>query len=1234
MYPVSLKISGFKSFAEPASLFFSLGVSAVVGPNGCGKSNIIEALRWVMGEGSARRLRSGSDMEEVIFAGSKERPPFSRAEVTLQLESVKGASPQELHPMATNAERADNNSKISGQKGVGLLAQLRGEERISISRRIESGGGSSYRINGKEALARDVQTLCADMGLGANASALVGQGQIAELVNAKPLERRLLIEEAAGVRGLYSRRSDALSGLENTRETLARVEEHLQEDAKRLKSLEQESSRAERYRELSKQIKRLRAAELAREDSALEARLESLRARVDKLTLSRDSSQALLAELDAQIAEAQEKCRIASEKELESAAHCQRLGQEIALLERSYLDLEEKQRGLEQRRVAELRSHGEQEQALVAAEQLWRDALAVIATSESSVVESGTKANTKEQNASEKQASDRLAQIDTELVAFEKQLTGLGGKLRELERQGAIYAERLEVSRKQKERIELELAKLSRELQRGERVNNDANNNESSDGSNRESQNESKADNDNLAKLSTELSAEIASLESSNEERQRKVLPNLRRLEDELVKRRESLHSEHLSLSTRLQAECDKQRDRLRLASSSLTELDDGEQQQAGRLLLSELKVPPDLSLALFGALGDDLFASLHKSNIRYWLALASPENGSSPPPLPAGISSLASLLELPSALRKVLERRLEQIGLVSTQAEGASLQGSLREGQRLVSRDGSSWRWDGLQSGAGVAVAAEQRYQSFLQWNALKRGLAKSEEALQKAKRDYATACSLVSDKLHQTHDDYQTALADEKVAIERLQDLRRLLRATESRVREQEQQKSRVAQLNLDLGTSIETGRVAAASLEELAQRPELERQRGELEQRRQGLLEERAGLLAERRRASEQLAREQEDQRARVDNEQRLRSLKDKNSQVLSHIVSSVRDIEGQLASLSLRPARDLRELDTSRKQHRAYETRRAQDKNAFERLNKLLADKQERRRKESLRITELDKDLVRLQTQGEHLPAEREQLEARSQEELSCSVSDLRERYSLDVAFLSESLDIQKMARRSAMDKRARLGDINFAARQTLAELKADHEQRQQQQRDVSAALSRLSLSVRKLEAEASSKLSRVLEEVGACFSTFIARLFGGGEGQIFFSDSSDPINSGLEISLSLPGKRIKSLSSMSGGEQALVAISLILSVFSVAGGKFCILDEVDAALDDGNVSRFCDLLDDISRSGSTRFLVITHHHYTMSRAVRLYGVAMPEPGCSSIVSVALEEALEHARVAAE
>ena len=1074
------------------------------------------------------------------------------------------------------------------------------------------------------------------MGLGANASALVGQGQIAELVNAKPLERRLLIEEAAGVRGLYSRRSDALSGLENTRETLARVEERLQEDAKRLKLLEQESSRAERYRELSKQIKRLRAAELAREDSALEARLESLRARVDKLTLSRDSSQALLAELEAQIAEAQEKCRIASEKDLESAAHCQRLAQEIALLERSYLALEEKQRGLEQRRVAELRSHGEQEQALVAAEQLWRDALAVIAMNENSVVKSGTKANTQEQSASEKQASDRLAQIDTELAAFEKQLTGLGGQLRELERQGAIYAERLEVSRKQKEQIELELAKLSRELQRGERVNN----NESSDGSNRESQIESKnesplpADNDNLAKLSTELSADIASLESSNEERQRKVLPNLRHIEDELVKRRESLHSKHLSLTTRLQAERDKQRDRLRLASSSLTELDDGEQQQAGKLLLSELKVPTDLSLALFGALGDDLFASLHKSDIRYWLALASPENGSSPPPLPAGISSLASLLELPPALRAVLERRLEQIGLVSTQAEGASLQGSLRQGQRLVSRDGSSWRWDGLQSGAGVAVAAEQRYQSFLQWNALKRGLAKSEEALQKAERDYATACSSVSDKLQQTHDDYQTALADEKVAIERLQDLRRLLRTTESRVREQEQQKSRVAQLNLDLGTSIETGRVAAASLEELAQRPELERQRGELEQRRQGLLEERAGLLAERRRASEQLAREQEDQRVRVDNEQRLRSLKDKNSQVLSHIVSSVRDIEGQLASLSLRPARDLRELDTSRKQHRAYEARRAQDKNAFERLNKLLADKQERRRKESLRITELDKDLVRLQAQGEHLPAEREQLEARSQEELSCSVSDLRERYSLDVAFLSESLDIQKMARRSAMDKRARLGDINFAARQTLAELKAEHEQRQQQQRDVSAALSSLSLSVRKLEAEASSKLSRVLEEVGACFSTFIARLFGGGEGQIFFSDSSDPINSGLEISLSLPGKRIKSLSSMSGGEQALVAISLILSVFSVAGGKFCILDEVDAALDDGNVSRFCDLLDDISRSGSTRFLVITHHHYTMSRAVRLYGVAMPEPGCSSIVSVALEEALEHARVAAE
>ena len=1330
MYPVSLKISGFKSFAETASLSFSVGVSAVVGPNGCGKSNIVEALRWVMGEGSARRLRSGSDMEEVIFAGSLERPPFSRAEVTLQLarnvdRTVDRTADKTVaknveilpaktaeQPSAQQLAKDKANTKVSGQKGVGLLAQLRNEDRISISRRIETGGGSSYRINGRDALARDVHTLCADMGLGANASALVGQGQVAELVNAKPSERRLLIEEAAGVRGLYARRSDALSGLESTRATLARVEERLQEDKQRLKTLEKESTRAEHYRVLSQQIVRLRAAELVREDTALRTRLESLQAREVKLSATRDSCLTSLAAIEAQIAETQASCEDARGREVASAAHCQSLAQDIALQERAAQEREERQRGLEQRRDFALRSRSEQEQALVAAKDLWQDALAVIKTAGNSIGNStgntgeantseSLRVNKKEQTAKESTRA-RLAEIDAELGACEQQLTTVMERLRELERQGAISSERLAVSRERKEQIERELAKLSHELQAQDKRLD------------KEQDKSSPRPADDIVtgdivtgdiQTAEAIASEITRLESSNEKLQREVLPNLRAREEELLKNRESLHSEHLSQTATLQATRNEQRDKLRLASSALAAIDsseadkidsgnidsgnidsgnidsgnidsgnidsgkpDSDKLDSGKtpkhfpqpspkplpkplpkllpkLLLGELKVAPDLSLALFGALGDDLFASLHRSDKRYWLALRADDRAADPdsPPqlpakLPAGITSLAQHIDLNPTIRAALQPRLEQIGLVASASEGDKLQGTLRQGQRLVSRAGNCWRWDGLRSGAAVAVAAEQRYQSFsqsfLQWSTLHAGLATSETALRQAERDYSSACAKAASELTRTRSDYQTSLSSERSSLDRLGVLRKLLRASELRVREQEQQRARVAQLNLDLGASIAISRAASTSLEALAERPELERVRAELDQQRQALVTERAGKVAEEQRVAALLAREQAEQRARVETEQRLRSLKDKNSQVLSNIVASVRDIESQLTSLSLRPLQDSRELKALQTRHRASELARAKDKDAYERANKLLAANQERRRVLTLRSADLDKDLVRLQTQGEHLPREREQLGLRSQDELSCSLAKLSERHNLDATFLAESLEVQRAARRSATEKRSRLGDINFAAQQTLAELKSKHEESMRQHRDVAAAISRLTLSVRKLETEASSKLLRVREEVGARFSIFIARLFGGGEGRIFFSEPSDPINSGLEISLSLPGKRIKSLSAMSGGEQSLVAIALILSVFSVAGGGFCILDEVDAALDDVNVSRFCDLLDDISRTGLTRFLVITHHHYTMSRAARLYGVAMPEPGCSRIVSVALDDALAHARTAAE
>ncbi len=1243
MYPVSLKISGFKSFADPVDLSFAVGISAVVGPNGCGKSNIIEALRWVMGEGSARRLRSAGDMEEVIFAGSSERPPFSRAEVTLTLENsnaklstIAQASigNDSLHNgvsrndgLQASESAGDGDKVVRGNEGS-VFARLRNEERVAISRRIEIGGGSTYRINGKEALARDVQTLCADIGLGANASALVGQGQVAELVKAKPSERRILIEEAAGVRGLYSRRSEIMNSLDNTRATLCRVEDILHEQSKRIKGLTQEDARAERHRVLSAQIKRWQASALVRESRALQENIDSLEARKQQLISSRDDGIVNAAKLEAQITDTEEQYRLAGDKELASATLWQNLGQEIALLEYSRKETEDKKASLEQHHASQIRTRDEQQKSLAELEPLWREAqeLARQATVENTVEDTA-------EDGEVMQREGRLRVIGDEITAIDKQLVNLTERSRFLEKQGAVYTERLEVSRKAKDDIEKELAKLSRELQQSEVINN------ADSSSVRISQKPvgisvlAGTSLEELVSRKEQLAERIRSLESDSDERQREILPKLRRAEEELLQQRGVLDDEHRKTCTRLATERNRQHELLQRASSSFAQVEDvtGKSKvkmPAVKPLIVSLSVSEELSLALFGALGEDLFATLQEGGMRYWLELRRTET--SVAPLPDGVTSLASHIKAPLALHA----RLSQVGLVSSNEQGVFLQAQLRQGQRLVARDGSSWRWDGLYSASSVARGVRKRIESFLQLDSLQKNFALNEDALSQTERTYASSVASLTKRLADTRASYQSVLLAEEEVTKELQELRANLRTADMLARKHEQQIERQAQLTLALDSSLEKQRSAKDGLEGLAEHTKLLEQKTELESKHQILLLEHARLSADKQREDRNRLHEQAEHDSRINKEKSLRSLIEHSNEILAKNAKDLTAIEAQLASLASQPALDSRRLKECKLRHREIDDQRRRDKNSLERLGIMLSRQRDLLRSCISKNDDREKDIIRLQVQGEHLPEELARLASRSQEELGCDLASLCARYDLDEKILLESADIQKAARRTALEKLSRMGDINFAAKQTLATLNKEHEKMQSQHSDIEAALSKLHQSVRKLEEEASSKLLRVREEVGAQFSSFMGRLFAGSDAELFFSDATDPISSGLEIRLTLPGKRIRSLRSMSGGEQALVALALILSVFSVSGGRFCILDEVDAPLDDSNVSRFCDLLEGIARNGDTRFFVVTHHRYTMSRAARLYGVAMPEPGCSRIVTVALEDALESVRVAAE
>ena len=734
------------------------------------------------------------------------------------------------------------------------------------------------------------------------------------------------------------------------------------------------------------------------------------------------------------------------------------------------------------------------------------------------------------------------------------------------------------------------------------------------------------------------LTEQVQQAEEKAHETQSKVLPRLRREEEALAQTREQVEAGYRARHRALSEERDRDRELLREASSSSQA---AQSEAEDTPLVADCTIPEGLERALFGALGEDLFASWqeetqnietlkdHLNSWRAWKTLPPP--AASSPPLPAGVVSFAALFtNAPPPLRE----RLACIGLVSSRREGEKLHPMLARGQRVVTRDGACWRWDGLATRAELAAALEQRFHAFLQKEQRKQALAKSEADLARLQHEYERQAAEIARKLVETRERVQAVLDEQARQGKALQELRKRMRTAETLAREQERDRASEQQLSLSLEDARNKERSAEQGLRQLDERERLAAEQAELGRRRESLLEEQGGLLAERQREQAAIVHARDEEQARLQSEKRLRALTERHRQLLQRSVESLRALENEAATWDARPLRDQKSLDEQRALHRRASLEHRAHKDDLEKASGCLARLREQHRRCSATNAEVEKEAVRLQTQAEPLPLERQRLSTRAQEEMDCSLSDLRRRYDLDDAFLAENVEVQKAAKRSTQDKRARLGEINFTAKQELELITEEQEQTERQHTDVAQALEKLHLSVRKLEEEASGKLVRVQQETGVRFAALIERLFGGGEAKLFFSDPEAPISSGLEIRIALPGKRLKSLSVLSGGEQALVAIALVLAVFSVTGGGFCILDEVDAALDDTNVARFCDLLEDIARQHDTRFLVITHHRHTMSRALRLYGVAMPEPGCSRIVSVALEEAVKLARPAAE
>ena len=1348
-----IRVSGFKSFSEPVELAIDSGLTGIVGPNGCGKSNIVEALRWAMGESSARGLR-GDEMEDVIFSGTGARPAHDVAEVRLK---VRG--------------RAEG------------LAGLTAED-LEIARKIARGVGSTYRINGREARARDIQLLFADAGAGSRSPAIVGQGQIGFIVDAKASERRKLLEDAAGIGGLQTRRREAELKLEAARANLQRVLDLLGTQEARLGELRKQGRQAERYRKLAAELRQAEAllllarhaaaadalARVTAEAQGAAAELEergkaatALRAARDELAAALPGQRERTGAATAHAARLRERLAGLSAAAEREAAHQAALGRQS---EEARADLARLEHATVELVAARTAAEAEAKDLDQDHESLGRE-LATAMAQEQSVA-----ASLRAAQARMHEAVARAAESQALFESVQERLGGLQARREALARERAALPDlgavrdvcgqaeaRLASRRAELEEARASLAAAEAELHRLEPL--------------REAQRgrhlaaEGVAADARQALAAAELRLREARAAAARLAERRAALV---RSADRLAERRRSHEARAETLArSRTEADPIARGQELAAAEAELAAADavldaareaaagaDHARSEAARSLreqhrmadavaaeikvlaslvqeagtdglLDAVHVPDDLAAAVAAALGDDLLAGTDPTAPCHWREFP----GASGDGLPEGVPALLDLVSAPATLH----RRLAQVGLVEADL-GPGLQPRLAIGQCLVSREGGLWRWDGFVRAPGAEDSGAARVRHHLRLHAareeaddLARRIAAGEASLEAceaglgaARSDLAAAetrwraADLAQTRARQRLDEAHKLATGQAVEAARLEEEAAALghEAAEhaSEATALEQLAGELAAVAA-LSTELEHRRAELAAAETALgdDRAEAERLNQTLEAANASVRTSRAGL-EQARQAFEQ---------ARADAEQASRQAGEFEAAHRTREAAISADAESLETALSAAEAEAVsaREAKATRKRDRAEaeaglaaaeEAARA----AADRLTRLRAEAaglerraatlEARRSELEGRLAEADAARAELLARRERLESEvrsarqeqpddpdelcrleaqtveaeaaamaaREEQEERERwlaalegelEAAEASSSRCRERlavaqserahaetaFTAALAALEERLQqspemlLADAATRAAFEAasapeledrvarlratRERLGPVNLRAEVEIAELEAALGETRAREAELQAAIDRLRAAITTLNKEGRERLMAVFTAVDGHFRRLFQHLFGGGRAHLRLAGADDPLQAGLELEASPPGKKLASISLLSGGEKTLTALALVFGFFLAQPSPLCVLDEVDAPLDDANVDRFVGLMQEIAQSTGTRFLVVTHHPLTMARMDRLYGVTMAERGISRLVSVALEQALE-------
>ncbi|MGL6463920.1 AAA family ATPase [Aeromonas hydrophila] len=1113
-----IKLAGFKSFVEPTRIELNADMTAVVGPNGCGKSNVIDAVRWVLGESSARHLR-GENMTDVIFNGSVNRSAHGRASVELVFDNPHNRVPGEF----------------------GRFTE------ISVRREVLRDGSNHYQINGQKCRRKDVTDLFLGTGLGPRSYAIIEQGTVSRLVESRPADLKLFMEEAAGVSRYKERRRETEQRIRHTQENLERLGDIRGELGSRLEHLKAQAETAERYKQLKSRSRAARAELIGSELWALETRLGEAKTELAQ-------TEQALAALDAKRTADEGRHVTLSvarqEAQAEQASRQQQIflgGQAIARLEQQQLHQSELGRDWQARRQA----LGERIEGLKAqlASQLEQLSESTLQGEVASARLEQCEQLLTDQQSVRAAATERLEQARQRQQQWQQQLGQLQGRLNQT---------RAEVNGLQELQAKTRLARLKLEDEQAGPLGGEG---------------------ENLQPALDALAAELALSRARHEESEAAW--------QAAVARHEALKTEQ-----------GHQQGLLRELEARLATLDQilGEQ-MAGATLADRLQVAPEWARGLDKVLGRWLTATpadecnLMQSGL--WIG----------PAQPAVAGTLAAQLggeHIPSFLNA--------IWLVESREAALARQPSLAAGESLLTPAGDWFgpNWADLGEGMALGTLAllGERERLHTEQSAGRQALHRLDEQL--------AAADATRAQLHGAHELAQRTLREQE------QQWQQLREAWSLREGQRQERLQRLGQLGEELARLAKEQAEEAERLASAGERLEQgEAALGELQEQGEALAE--ALLLAQEQasgaeRALEEarLRREQQQaacQRLQLE-QQNLRQLITLREQELARLGLELAELKEPGAA----PGQDLSPLLA---EQRNLEAQQLACHQRLAELERQLTELEQARSADHKQLVQIQEKLATLRLERERNLTRRQGLHEQF-EELGVRLVDLDQAVLIAADRGKLRQEIQTLEAQVEA-----LGAINLAALEEYEEAKTRSSYLENQCQDLEQALETLSQAIKRIDKETQIRFRDTFDKVNEDLKSLFPKVFGGGSAWLELT-SDDLLEAGVSIMARPPGKKNATIALLSGGEKALTALALVFAIFRLNPAPFCLLDEVDAPLDEVNVGRFCSLVKEMS--STVQFVYISHNKVSMEMAEQLVGVTMQEPGVSRIVSVDIGEAV--------